>query len=62
MCGHGSQEPAAFRQIKDQDIHCTEDPEVNLVDIALGNCLPKQVGMPSIKGKFFKFIYSSLNW
>ena len=51
MCGHGGQDPINFRQVKDSDIHCVDDPEVNLVDIAMGNSLPKCLGEPSIKGE-----------
>ncbi|KAH9505189.1 TAF6-like RNA polymerase II p300/CBP-associated factor-associated factor 65 kDa subunit 6L [Bulinus truncatus] len=49
--GYGSQDPLTFRYIKDKDTegHCVEDPEVNLVDIALGSYVPKQIGLPSIK-------------
>ncbi|CAL1527524.1 unnamed protein product [Lymnaea stagnalis] len=47
--GHGSQDPLTFRHIKDTDMHCVEDPEINLVDIALGSYVPKQIGLPSIK-------------
>ncbi|CAG5130698.1 unnamed protein product, partial [Candidula unifasciata] len=37
--GHGSQEPAAFRQLKETDLHFVDDPEVNLTDIALTHWL-----------------------
>ncbi|BFZ07215.1 hypothetical protein BsWGS_10253 [Bradybaena similaris] len=47
--GHGSQEPVAFRQLKETDLHCVDDPEVNLTDTALSNYVPKQIGQTSIK-------------
>ncbi|XP_059154981.1 uncharacterized protein LOC131940397 isoform X2 [Physella acuta] len=47
--GHGSQDPVSFRHLKDTEMHVIEDPEVNLVDIALGSYVPKQIGQPSIK-------------
>ncbi|XP_005101899.1 TAF6-like RNA polymerase II p300/CBP-associated factor-associated factor 65 kDa subunit 6L [Aplysia californica] len=49
VCGHGSQEPAPFRLVKDQDVYCVDDPEVSLCDIALGTSVPKNIGLPSIK-------------
>ncbi|RUS84278.1 hypothetical protein EGW08_007971, partial [Elysia chlorotica] len=50
VSGHGSQEPAVFRNVKDADVHCVDDPEINITDIALGNYVPRQIGQPSIKG------------
>ncbi|KAK0042289.1 TAF6-like RNA polymerase II p300/CBP-associated factor-associated factor 65 kDa subunit 6L [Biomphalaria pfeifferi] len=47
--GYGAQDPLTFRHIKDTEIHCVEDSEVNLVDVALGSYVPKQIGLPSIK-------------
>ncbi|GFR65017.1 TAF6-like RNA polymerase II, p300/CBP-associated factor (PCAF)-associated factor [Elysia marginata] len=51
VAGHGSQEPVVFRSVKDADVHCVDDPEINVTDIALADFVPKQIGEPSIKGK-----------
>lgn len=36
-------------------MHCVDDLEVNLTDIALSSYVPKQIGQPSIKGKKSEF-------
>ncbi|XP_071588777.1 TAF6-like RNA polymerase II p300/CBP-associated factor-associated factor 65 kDa subunit 6L [Heliangelus exortis] len=41
VCGYGSQDALPFRAIKEGDIYCPEDREVNLVELALATNIPK---------------------
>ncbi|XP_071079391.1 TAF6-like RNA polymerase II p300/CBP-associated factor-associated factor 65 kDa subunit 6L [Haliotis cracherodii] len=49
LFGHGSMEPANFRQTRDGELHFVEDMDVNLANIAFNTHIPKHIGETTIK-------------
>ncbi|XP_013925741.1 PREDICTED: TAF6-like RNA polymerase II p300/CBP-associated factor-associated factor 65 kDa subunit 6L, partial [Thamnophis sirtalis] len=49
VCGHGAPEPLPFRAVKEGELYFQEDREVNLVDVALANNLPKDCAETAVR-------------
>ncbi|KAM4617849.1 TAF6-like RNA polymerase II p300/CBP-associated factor-associated factor 65 kDa subunit 6L [Discoglossus pictus] len=49
VCGHGSPDPVSFRSIRDGDCYCSEDKDINLVELALATNIPKGTAETAVR-------------
>ncbi|CAI9539653.1 unnamed protein product [Staurois parvus] len=47
--GHGSPDPISFRSVRDGDCHCSEDRDINLVELALATNIPKGTAETTVR-------------